>query len=316
MLKTRVLPFEYEILKRIKGLENRRLLIALSGGRDSVVLLNVLSALRSRLNFDLRVAYVHHGRSSNREVSDYRKKAADLCKKLAASYDLEFHLLKHVGAELKSEADFRKAREVLLEDCRKKYECDFIAFAHHSDDLLETRLIRLIRGTGSQGLQAMNFEHGNKLRPLIHHSAAKLATYAVQQKLKWLDDPTNKDDRYLRNFIRNTWLAMLEQKRLGSAEALKRSLEQICESLSLQPAQAGHQAIKRKEFGVLSLIEKREVVARIMLERGARDFSRRQIDEILKRLSSHRAVNRRKMSFEVGGLEWRVNAEQIEAVRL
>ncbi len=53
-----------------------------------------------------------------------------------------------------------------------------------------------------------------------------------------------------------------------------------------------------------------------MLERGARDFSRKQIDEILKRLSGHRGANRRAMSFEVGGLEWRVNAEQIEAVRL
>lgn len=318
MLKTRVLPFEYEVLKRLNGLKidwsNQRLLIALSGGRDSIALLNVLVSLKSRLKFELEVAHVNHGRAIDREVALYRKKASAFAKSQAKKLGLKFHALKHSGNEIKSEAELRKVREALLETCRKDFKCDWIVFAHHADDLLETRLIRLIRGTGAQGLKAMSLAHGQKLRPLLHVSLYDLCAYSEQKKLKWVTDPTNQENFYFRNWIRNIWLPMLEEKRSGSRQALSRSLEQISESLPIQ--KHGLDVIKRKEFALLSLIEKREVLARVMLERGARDFSRRQIDEILKRLSSHQGVSRRKMSFEVGGLEWRVNAEQIEAVRL
>src|SRR6476620_6435224 len=164
MLKTRVSPFEYEVLKRLKGLnfewDQSRILVAVSGGRDSVALLNLLFALKTRLKFELAVAHVHHGHSTDKAVASYRIKTASFVKRLASNYNLEFHLIQHDGPELKSEADFRKVREALLESCRKRSESDWLAFAHHSDDLLETRLIRLIRGTGAQGLQAMNLTHG------------------------------------------------------------------------------------------------------------------------------------------------------------
>lgn len=323
MLKTRVLPFEYQVFKKLSSLKadwsESRVLIALSGGRDSMILLNVLQALQSRLKFELVVAYVHHGKSSNQSVTVYRRRAAAFVRKQAKDRNLKFELLTHSGAELKSEADFRKERERLLERCRKNLGCEFIAYGHHSDDLLETRLIRLIRGTGAQGLQSMALAHGHKLRPLLSFSSAELEKYSDHVKLKWVVDPTNEADHYFRNWIRNTWLPILELKRAGSKQALGRSLEQIAETLSQQPQSNSEmrlEVIKRKEFGDLNQIEKREVVARLLLDRGARDFSRRQIDEILKRLSSLQATKRRNMTFEVAGLEWRVNAEQIEAVRL
>ncbi len=323
MLKTRVLPFEFETLRRLTGVKtdwsNERLLIAFSGGKDSIVLLNALTALKVRLKFELVVAHVHHGASSVKSVNAYRNKAANFAKKQSELRGLDFHLLKHSGAELKSEAEFRKVREGLLENCRKKANCSWLVFAHHSGDLLETRLIRLIRGTGAQGLKAMNLAHGNKLRPLLNRTPEELDKYAVQQNLKWVTDPTNQEDQYFRNWIRNTWLPMLEIKRLGSKLALGRSLEQISESLSQSAADLNRpklEAIKRNEFSLLNVIQKRELVARLLLEQGARDFSRRQIDEILKRLSSPQSAKRRKLTFSVGGFEWRVNAEQIEAVRL
>lgn len=323
MLKTRVLPFEYETLKVLKAVgtdwPKQRILVALSGGRDSVALLNALASIKSRMNFEIAVAHVHHGKSSDKKVASFRKKSLVFASKLAKDLGLEFFLLEHLGAALESEADFRKAREALLESCRKENGFDKIAFAHHADDLLETRLIRLIRGTGAQGLKAMALNHRHKLRPFLNFSALQVQAYADRKQLKWLEDPTNKQDHFFRNWIRNTWLPMLEQKRAGSAQSLKRSLDQISESLILNSSQSAEprlEVIKRKEFANLSMVEKREVVARVLLERGARDFSRRQIDEILKRLSSHRAINRRRMTFEVGGFEWRVNAERIEAVRL
>lgn len=323
MLKTRVNPFEFQILRRLKSLNidwpSQRILIALSGGRDSIILLNVLSALKCRLNFELVVAHVHHGQSALKSVGAFRTKAANFAKKQSELRGLKFVLLKYEGPELRSEADFRKVREKLLVSTRQKYNCQWVSFAHHSGDLLETRLIRLSRGTGAQGLKAMDLSHKQKLRPLLQNTSEELDKYAVHQKLKWVIDPTNAKDDYFRNWIRNTWLPMLDKKRPGSSQALSRSLEQISETLSQldsDSTQKSLQAIKRNEFAELNTVEKREVVARLMLERGARDFSRRQIDEILKRLSSLQKTQRRKMTFEVGGLEWRVNAEQIEAVRL
>lgn len=329
MLKTRVTPFEFAILKRLKLLEidwpTQHLLLASSAGRDSAVLLKVLSSLQSRLEFKLSVAHVDHGISTNKKVASYRKKASAEARKQAKGYAAAFFLLEHSGKELASEADFRKVRERLLEDCRIINQCDSIVFAHHADDLLETRLIRLIRGTGAQGLQAMNTSHGCKLRPLLQTTQAEIAKFAQDQNLKWVDDPTNAENQYFRNWLRNNWLPQLELKRAGSRQSLARSLQNIAEAVTArQTGQTRLEVIKRKEFAALSTVGKREVLARVMLEQGARDFSRRQLDEILKRLSSQReviselncGVNRGILSFEVGGLQWRVNAEQIEAVRL
>lgn len=325
MAKTRVSPFEFQILKALKALEikwsGQTILLAFSGGRDSVSLLNLLTHLQPRLGFKLELVHVHHGFSNSKKVATYRKKALAYAKKTAAKSGLLLHLIEHSDkVPLESEAEFRKFREAEIESLRKKIGATFVAYGHHADDLLETRLIRLIRGTGPQGLQAMSLCHGTKLRPLLSVNSSSIDEYARVQKLKWINDPTNKESVYFRNWIRNKWLPQLEKKRSGSIRALNRSLSQLAEtvnqSTSVISEQSRLEVISRKEFASLTLVKKREVVARIMLEQGARDFSRRQIDEILKRLSSRRGANPRKMSFEVGGLHWSVNAEQIEARRL
>lgn len=321
MRKTRVLPFEFEVLKRLKAMEQNwaqtKILVAFSGGRDSVVLVNVLKSIQPRLGFKLSIAHVHHGKNSDKKIQAYRDNAVKFANTFGKKNEVESFVLRNSGTELKSEAEFRKVREVFLKKCASQNECSLIAFAHHADDLLETRLIRLIRGTGAQGLKSMAFAQGEKLRPLLPFTSQQIQNYADSQKLKWLNDPTNSQDLYFRNWIRNKWLPQLEKKRKGSSRVMARSLELISESLEhSEKLKPGLEVIRRREFAELSVVEKRGVIARMVLDQGGRDFSLRQIDEILKRLSISRSANRRKMSFEVGGMEWRVNAEQIEAIRL
>ena len=168
-------------------------IIAVSGGIDSVVLLDVLSQLS---DVELVVAHVDHG------IRPDSGEDAALVRGLAEKYQLPFESASlNLGART-AEATAREKRYAWLEAVRQRYGADAIVTAHHRDDVVETIIINLMRGTGWRGLASLR-ETSHIHRPLLNTSKIEVVTYAIDHNLSWREDNTNDDVRYLRNYIRH-----------------------------------------------------------------------------------------------------------------
>ena len=179
-----------------------RYIVAVSGGVDSMVMLDML---RHRHDLELVVVHLNHGIRTD----------ADEDEMLVAEYARTYHL-RYISARLHlgssaSEATARTARYDFLQQCRKKEDARAIIAAHHQDDLLETALLAIIRGTGWRGLAPFTVQK-DILRPLLHLSKNDLIGYARAHNVPWREDSTNTDESYLRNYIRHTLIPTLDQK--------------------------------------------------------------------------------------------------------
>jgi tRNA(Ile)-lysidine synthase len=203
-----------------------KLLLAYSGGLDSTVLLHLLSQLRDSLPFQLSAMHVHHGLSPNADVW------AEHCSLSCQQYHVPF-ILSHVKLDKQSglgiEAAARNARYQALHS----QSADFICLAHHQDDQAETLLLQLARGAGVKGLSAMADNAEKLLRPLLDESRASLLEYAQQYQLQWIEDESNSDTRYDRNFMRLQVLPLLESQYPAIKKTLSRSARHAAEASQL-----------------------------------------------------------------------------------
>ena len=183
----------------------QELLIAYSGGIDSQVLLHSLAALKKQniINANVRVCHVDHGLSVNAEK--WQAFAKEQCQKL----DLPLEVISvsvQATAQQSLEAQARDARYSALKSSANAG--DLIVTGHHSDDQAETFLLALKRGSGLKGLSAMQSEMvlGEQLlvRPLLNISRAEIEAYANLHKLEWIEDESNNDESFDRNFLRHT----------------------------------------------------------------------------------------------------------------
>lgn len=173
-------------------LEPGKYIVAVSGGVDSVVLLNVLSMYP---NLELIVAHFDHGiRPESGEDSSF-------VRDLASSYDLPFEIEKAELGAGASEALARNHRYKFLHGVRARHGAKAILTAHHQDDVIETAWINIIRGTKYRGIYALRSRE-TVLRPFIRITKQQILDYAEQHKLEWREDVTNFQDTYLRNRIR------------------------------------------------------------------------------------------------------------------
>ncbi|MFT6928027.1 MAG: tRNA(Ile)-lysidine synthase [Psychromonas sp.] len=202
--------------------------IALSGGLDSVVLLHLFSRLRAS---DKRTSFcahhINHGLSEN--AADWQL----FCQQLCTSLDVDF-CCSAVILEKKN----RTSLEALARD--KRYACltgglmenSYLITAHHQDDQLETVLLALKRGSGSTGLQGIQkkqkLHKGYLIRPLLNFSRDQLAAYAQLFKLQWIEDESNQDRAFDRNFIRHGITPLLKKRWPGIGKAVARSAN-ICQ---------------------------------------------------------------------------------------
>ena len=265
-------------------IQNKKLILALSGGLDSVVLLELLKELSSPCQLKLYVVHIHHGHSNQKEITSYRDKAGDFVNCLSQTYDMEFLCPEPPKKFLKSEEDFRKFRYSHFEKILREKRADFITLAHNRDDLLETRLLQLVRGCGEKGLKALQMWYPPYLRPLLAFSRQDIKNYALQSKLEWLEDPSNKDNHYLRNWIRNKWLVDLENKKTGSLKSLARSLESLVspQNEDLCFLAVSPQGINRKLLMEMPLKEQKRVLAFYMRKLDLSNYGQSHIEEILK----------------------------------
>ena len=284
-------PFEHQILRGLKSVGARpgRWLVAGSGGLDSVVMLHVLAKWRRYLNVKLTLAHVHHGLEGDRA---YRDQAQELTREMARHYRVNFVTNRPQNLNLKSEADWRDYRHRCLNQWRRETGGAQVVLGHHRDDLTETQLLRLIRGTGPAGLRAMSLRDGVILRPLLNSSRAEIKAFADEQNLTWIEDPSNQETRALRNWVRHDWLPALEARQRGATKSLARSLAQLVGEHgadgSPAPEFLAHVGLRRKALAELPLASQREIVAHYLHALGLKDFGQTHVIEICKRLSTTR----------------------------
>ena len=219
---------EREILAYIKQNrmigKNEVVLAGVSGGSDSMVMLHILKELQVKLDFTLRVVHVHHG-IRGKEADRDQSFVENICRKwqipcTVYCYDVpglsrEWKLgEEETGRIVRKEAFQREAAVCGRKDSEIK-----IALAHNQEDLAETMLHNLCRGTGLRGLCTMRPADGEIIRPILCLSRNKIAEYLKEKKISHIQDSTNLSDEYTRNRIRHHILPMLEQQVNGKAAA-------------------------------------------------------------------------------------------------
>lgn len=211
----------------------RHLMLALSGGADSVALLDILAQLRASLHFSLSAVHVNHQISPN--AADW----AEFCARLCAGYNIPFQV---VRVDLQRQPG--ESLEELARDARYRVfaeqQADFIVLAQHLDDQAETLLLQLLRGAGAKGLSAMAElriqDSGLRtgfLRPLLDVPRRLILDYAALSGLQWVEDESNADIAYDRNYLRHRVMPLLERRFPGYRETFARASRNLAESVQL-----------------------------------------------------------------------------------
>jgi tRNA(Ile)-lysidine synthetase-like protein len=199
---------------------NGKYVIAVSGGVDSVVLLEVLNNQRQKSgDLELIIAHFDHGIRSD------SAKDRKFVEGLAKDYGLKFYFSEGNLGEGVSEEKARNARYKFLNSVVSKENAKGLVTAHHQDDLIETAIINIIRGTGRKGLSSLG-SSAEIVRPLLSYPKAEIIDYAKANNLKWREDITNKDLKYLRNYIRHNIVPKLDSSaRTQLLELIGRQVE-------------------------------------------------------------------------------------------
>jgi tRNA(Ile)-lysidine synthase len=214
----------------------QRVLLALSGGLDSTVLLHLLAAARQTTLFELHAMHVHHGLSANADVW------AQFCLQQCQLLDVPIEVV-HVNVDQNSKLGIEGAARQLRYESLFNYLINeelpnFIVTAHHQDDQAETLLLQLFRGAGVKGLSSMAAvdEARRLLRPLLDVSRKALLDYATQQNLAWCDDESNDNTQYERNFVRHDVMPVLEVRYPALKSVLSRTASHLAEANDLLDA--------------------------------------------------------------------------------
>ncbi len=280
------------------------LAIALSGGIDSVVLLNILASLSKQMSFSLSAIHINHGISSN--ASFWHQFCSELCH----LYDIpitvkQLNIYKEQGASL--EALARNERYYIF----SRIKADYIVLAQHLDDQAETLLLQLFRGAGIKGLSAMPVIRKQKnniapqiLRPLLKVSRSEIEAYAKQYKLNWIEDESNDSIAYNRNFLRHKILPVLKEKYPNYPNVLLRTsqhlseasllLDELAELDSKQCLCAGKLQIEAIQK--LSLPRAKNLLRHIFTQHNIRLPSTAKLADILQQLLSKRTDAQRQIT--------------------
>ncbi len=253
-------------------------IVAVSGGVDSVVLLDVLARQLGLPTGSMVVAHFDHGIRED-SASDRR-----FVKELAGKYGLVFEYDEgKLGANV-SEAKAREARYAFLRRVKQAHGARRLVTAHHQDDMLETALINIMRGTGRRGLSSLQ-STDEIFRPLLATPKARLLEYAREHDLQWREDSTNGDRRYLRNYIRHDILAKTDEavrkqllQLVDKAHHHNEAIEQLLADLpQLRQATA---ELNRPWYIMLPHDVAREVMAGWLRSHGVHSFDSKLLERL------------------------------------
>ncbi|HVS25709.1 MAG TPA: tRNA lysidine(34) synthetase TilS [Burkholderiales bacterium] len=277
------------------------LVLGLSGGIDSMVLLDILKSLSRKLRFKLSAVHVNHQLSPN--ASSWARFCERQCG--ACGVTLRVAKVKISGArEIGLEAAARQARYLVY----RKQPADYIVLAHHLDDQAETLLLQLLRGSGVKGSSAMrdirivDSGFGTRkaglciLRPLLDVPRSEIERYAKSRKLKWIEDESNDNTRLDRNFLRHKVFSVVEKHFPAYRETLGRAGRHFAEAADLLDELAELDSRAALQGGKLKAAALRELAparARNLLryyfaQIGLLMPSAKRLDEILRQIAHAR----------------------------
>jgi tRNA(Ile)-lysidine synthase len=256
-----LLLYFQDALKRLQVAKNDRLLLAISGGLDSVVLAHLVELS----GFDFGIAHVNfqlRGSESDRDEQ--------FVFQLAKRYNKPF-LLKKFETEAIAQKEKQSiqlaARNLrytwfnsLLGNSPEAYK--FLATAHHLDDNIETMLMHFFRGTGIQGLAGMPEQNERLIRPLLTVSKNSLRDWAMSHQLDWVEDSSNASDHYTRNFIRNQLIPSLSGVFPEINQHLEKNLQRFSETAILY-----HQVIEQYKKKLLKSVGKETHIPILLLKK-------------------------------------------------
>lgn len=206
-------------------------LIALSGGADSVALLHFACALGKKKQFKVCACHVNHNLRPTAKRDE--NLVIKLCKELGVPLIVKKVAVKSLAKKekLSLEHAARKLRYKALQETAKEFKAKVIAFAHHADDNIETFFLNILRGTQLKGLggipAARPFGDIKIIRPFLCLSKQEILDYCAYHNLPFENDETNFDDIYTRNFIRLKLLPMLEEKQ----PQIRKHILEICKQV-------------------------------------------------------------------------------------
>lgn len=257
------------------AVEPGKYVVAVSGGVDSMALLDML--LRAP-GVELAVAHFDHGIRADSALD--RK----LVQRVANAHNVPFFYETAALGPHASEATARTARYKFLHSIREEVGAQAIVTAHHQDDMLETAILNLLRGTGRLGLSSLR-SHSDLLRPLLHASKQDILAYAQTHHLEWREDSTNQNEQYLRNYIRRallpTWSERQRAQLLGHIAHAARVNEEIDALLAnALHAQASDDQLDRAWFIALPYAVSTEMLAAWLRRHDVRDFDQKRIHQL------------------------------------
>ena len=207
------------IERQIKPLLPNKFCIAFSGGVDSTVLLHVMKNIIDEKS-QIRAIHINHNIVDNSKV--WTKTCKSICKNFGIDIEIISLEVTHKGYGL--EAAARDERYEKLKE--KLYENEYLLTAHHEEDQMETVFLRMARGTGLDGLQGINekysFGEGIIFRPMLEVSKTSVMDYAKEHQLKWVEDSSNQDTHFDRNFLRKKIIPQFRERWPSIASSVSR----------------------------------------------------------------------------------------------
>lgn len=221
--------FQHHIEQNFLQLKDKKLLLAVSGGVDSMVLLDLFYKLR----FDICVVHCNfqlRGKESDADEMLVRETCQDsYIPYFIESFDtLEFAKENKLSIQLAA----RKLRYDWFQEIIS-LGFDYVLTAHHLDDNVETFLINFTRGTGLEGLTGIPAQNGNIIRPLLPFSREEIENYALENKIQWREDSSNASDKYFRNKLRHNIVPTLKELNTGFLDSFQNTLHHLQQAESL-----------------------------------------------------------------------------------
>ena len=274
------------------------IVLAVSGGPDSMCLLSVLNNLKSRYNLNIICAHVNH--NLRKESNDEAKFVENYC--VINNIIFEYMIIENYKNNKFSEQEAREKRYNFFEELVKKYNANYLMTAHHGDDLIETILMRIVRGSNLKGYigipKIKNYNNYKLVRPLLYLSKEDIYEYLKKEKIKYVIDKSNESEKYTRNRYRKHVLPFLknEEKKVHNkfleySEELEKSnnfinkyLENIFNNIVHNNIININELLKEDEYIQEKILEK--VIENIQ-KYNVFNINKEQLNNIYKLINNH-----------------------------
>ncbi|MBC8882719.1 tRNA lysidine(34) synthetase TilS [Flavobacterium piscinae] len=224
------LKFQNHFSTQFPFLQKAKILIAVSGGLDSMVLLDLIS----KMNVEFAVAHCNFQLRGDESNEDEHFVQSYCTSNSIKGFFQKFDTKQFAEDEkLSFQVVARKLRYEWFYELLATENFDFVLTAHHLDDQLETFLINLSRGTGLEGLCGIPSQNDKIIRPLLHFSRAEIETFAKENNLKWREDSSNASDKYVRNKIRHQLVPVLKELNPSFLDSFENTLQNLNQTQSL-----------------------------------------------------------------------------------